>query len=242
MPRKQSADEGDGDIALRMIELLKDKTVMKAFKEEMFPQTISNKLDLLAEKITHMSARMEEKEQRIDQLETKVEHLEIALDSHERYSRRANLRINGIWDEAKGKIVDDKVLTVVNDNIGFHPPIQSVDLERCHRLGRPVEGQGRPITVIVRFNSERLRDQIYRSRGMLKGFNATNDPDKRIYLNEDLTTKRSKLVYKMRLLKKAGNIMDVWTSNGRILIKNNNSRIEEVTSKVLHPDDAVAKE
>ena len=54
MPRKQSADEGDGDIALRMIELLKDKTVMKAFKEEMFPQTISNKLDLLAEKITRI--------------------------------------------------------------------------------------------------------------------------------------------------------------------------------------------
>ena len=79
MPRKQSADEGDGDISLRMIELLNDKTVMKAFKEEMFPQTISNKLDLLAEKITHMSARMEEKEQRIEQLETKVDHLEIAL-------------------------------------------------------------------------------------------------------------------------------------------------------------------
>ena len=36
MPRKQNADEGDGDIALRTIELLKDKTVIKAFKEEMF--------------------------------------------------------------------------------------------------------------------------------------------------------------------------------------------------------------
>ena len=61
---------------------------MKAFKEEMFPQTISNKLDLLAEKIIHMSTRMEEKEQRIEQLETNVEHLEIALDNHEHYSVR----------------------------------------------------------------------------------------------------------------------------------------------------------
>ena len=52
----------NGDSALRMIELLKDKTVMKAFKEDMFPQTISNKLDLLAQKITQMSARMEDKE------------------------------------------------------------------------------------------------------------------------------------------------------------------------------------
>ena len=142
----------------------------------------------------------------------------------------------------KRENVKDKVLTMINDNMGFHPPIQSVELERCHGLGRPVEGQGRPRTVIVRFNSERLSDQIYRSRGMLKGFNATNDPDKQIYLNEDLTTKRSELVYNMRLLKKAGKIMDVWTSNGRILFKNNNSCIEEVTSKVLHPDDAVAKE
>ena len=56
--RKQSDDEGYGDIALRMIELLKDKTVMKVFNGEMFPQTISNKLDILAEKITQMSARI----------------------------------------------------------------------------------------------------------------------------------------------------------------------------------------
>ena len=133
------------------------------------------------------------------------------------------------------------MLTVISDNMYFHPPIQSVDLERYHRLGRPEVGQGQPITVIVRFKSERLPDQIYRSRGMLKGFNATNDPDKRIYLNEDLPTKRSKLVYKMRQLKKAGQIMDVWMANGRIVIKNNNSRIEEVTSKVLHPGDAFAR-
>ena len=58
MPRKQNADEGDGDIALRTIELVKDKTVMKAFKEEMFPQTISNKLDLLAENPDFITNRM----------------------------------------------------------------------------------------------------------------------------------------------------------------------------------------
>ena len=104
---------------------------------------------------------------------------------------------------------------MIKDQLGFHRPIQSVDLERCHRLGSPVEGQGRPRTVIVRFNSERLWDQVYRSRGMLIGYNGTNYPDKRIYLNEDLTTKRSKLVYKMRELKKAGQIMDCWTANGR---------------------------
>ena len=79
-----------------MVSYSNTKTVMKEFKEEMFPQTISNKLDLLAEKITQMSARMEETEKRVEQLETKVEQLEIALDSHEQYSRRANLRINGM--------------------------------------------------------------------------------------------------------------------------------------------------
>ena len=42
---------------------------------------------------------------------------------------------------------------MINDKMGFHPLIQSVDLERCHRLWHPVECQGRPKTVNVRFNS-----------------------------------------------------------------------------------------
>ena len=79
-----------------------------------------------------MSARMEDKEKRAEQVKTKVEQLQIAPDSREKYSRRANLRLNGIGDEAKGENVDDKVMTVINDTMGFHPPIQSVDLERCH--------------------------------------------------------------------------------------------------------------
>ena len=193
----------NGDIAFRMIELLlKDKTVIQTSKE-MCPQSISNKLNLLAEKITQMSACMEEKEKRIEQLETKVELLEIALDSHEQYSRRADTRINGIGDEAKGETVEDKVLTVINDNMGFHPPIQSVGLEICHRLGRPVKGQGRP----TRASSVSTANGCRNKSTDLGGYNATNDPDKIIYLNEDLTTKRSKLVYKMRELKKTGQIM-----------------------------------
>ena len=100
----------------------------------------------------------------------------------------ANIRINGIGDEAKGETVEDKVLTVINDNMGFHPPIQSVGRSGNMSSTR-ASGKGRPRTVIVRFNIE----QVYRSRGMLKGYNATNDPDKIIDLNEDLTTKVRKV-------------------------------------------------
>ena len=82
---------------------------------------------------------------RMIELETTVNHLEQQLDAHEQYSRRPNLRVQGIPEDGRGEDVESKVLSVVNEKMGFDPPLIPTDLERSHRLGRVVSGQKRPV-------------------------------------------------------------------------------------------------
>ena len=90
--------------------------------------------------------------------------LEVDSDSVEQYSRRANLQIRGLAENDGGEDTDQLVLTPFNDNMGMTPPIQRHEIERSHRLGRKTDGNGRPRTstrpVIVRFTTERLRDDV----------------------------------------------------------------------------------
>ena len=106
------------------------------------------------------------------------------------------------------------------------------DLERSHRLGRVVPGQKRPRAVIVRFVSERMRDSVYRARGSLKGYNDGKEQHTRIFINEDLTARRATIAFKTRQLKKQRKIQDCWTYSGRILVKDNDNNIHEISSDI----------
>ena len=161
-----------------------------------------------------------------------TELLERQLDAHEQYSRRPNLRIQGIPEDGRGEDVELKVLFVVNEKMGFYPPLRPTDIERSHRLGRAVSGQERPRAVIVRFGSERVRDSVYRARGSLKGHNDGKQQHARIFINEDLTARRATIAFKARELKKQRTIQDCWTHSGRILVKDNDNNIHEISSYI----------
>ena len=82
----------------------------------------------------------------------------------------------------------------------------------------------RPRTVVVRFVSERLRDDIYRRRTALKTHNADHR-DRQIFIR-----RRGKLAYDTRQLKKAHKISDCWTTYGKVMTKDLAGRITEVKS------------
>ncbi|KAK2159080.1 hypothetical protein NP493_1733g00061 [Ridgeia piscesae] len=71
----------------------------------------------------------------------------------EQYGRRANLRIQGVVESGTGEDVCAKVLEVINSTMLLLPPLNNVDIERCHRLRRQTD-LTRPRTMIVRFKSE----------------------------------------------------------------------------------------
>ena len=127
---------------------------------------------------------------------------------------------------------DGVVLQLINDTMNMTPPISINDIERSHNLGPTTGNDGKPRkrAIIVRFKSERIRDQVFRARTKLKSHN-NEHRDSRIVINEDLTARRASLAYSTRQLKKLGKINDCWTSDGKIIIKDLANKIAQITSE-----------
>ena len=159
-----------------------------------------------------------------------MESLEAEPDRQEQYSRRPNLRFQGVPESTEGS-TDQKIVRLVNECMGLSPPLAVSDIECSHRLGPPKDRDGRDRTrpVIVRFRSERLPDTVYRARTKLKSPNL-QQPGARIFVNEDLTARQASLALLARQAKKAKRITDSWTADGKVRIKDLANNILQITS------------
>ena len=96
-----SSDEGVGpknqdEVALRLIELLMDEDVAKRLKKILFPKDMMAKIDGLYDEIAGLKSQIRQKDERITELEGAVVTLQDDLDDLQQYSRRSNLRIQGV--------------------------------------------------------------------------------------------------------------------------------------------------
>ncbi len=82
---------------------------------------------------------------------------------------------------------------------------------RMHRLGPKPDKS--PWDIIVKFNTYQVRDRIYRARTQLAG---KDNPNRHIFINEDLSKQRAKLFYIGRNAYKAGKLYSVWTFDGNV--------------------------
>ena len=55
-------------------------------------------------------------------------------------------------------------------------------------------------------------------------------PLERVFVNKDLTAARAALASETRQLKKAGKILDTWTVNGKVMVKNRRNEIAPIKS------------
>ena len=225
-----AAAVSSSEIALHLIELLNDDQMLAKMKRALFPQVLSDKIDSLQQQVASLTTQLQAKDERIAALEQKLQEQELLIDQAQQYSRRPNLRIAGIPEPGpEGECTDAKVLELVNGKLQVNPPLELHQIERSHRLGPGLDDRGNRRTrdIIVRFGSERVRDMVYRARTRLKDYNAHNQGAK-IYINEDLTKYRGKLISKCRQLKKASNLLECWTWLGNVVIKTNDNVIKGV--------------
>ena len=124
----------------------------------------------------------------------------MSVDDTEQYSRRTNLRIQGIAESGTGDDARAKVLEIFNQKMKMSPPLSDQDIERCHRLGRQTD-PARPRCMIITLKSERMRDSAYSARGFLKNRNKSAEPALRLYINGDLTLRRSFMAFQTRKLR-----------------------------------------
>ena len=138
-------------------------------------------------------------------VERRALELEMQLDNVKQYGRRANLRTSGTADPEGGEKTVEKVIKIFNETMTCSPRISRSDIERAHRLDK--QTTNKPRIILIRSNPEQLRGTVYKQRGNLKSWNKEENP--KIFINEELTNRRSALAFETRKLKKSGKIADV---------------------------------
>ena len=155
------------------------------------------------------------------ELKSRVTKLEQAVDEAEQYSRRNCIRISKI-PERPDEDTDELVMSLAQSlNVRMSPS----DIDRSHRIGRPGSKPHRDI--IVKFVSYRARERLFINRKQLKDTEFSG-----VYLNEDLTRLRSKLLFEARKQVKAAKqkLLGAWSSNGKLLVKDLTGSIHKLSS------------
>jgi len=233
-PKKLSSS----DFALYLIEALSDSavqdklqtTLRKSFDYDDLADKVSQRF---IARINKLEAALKEKEEVITSLAEKVESLELKVDDLEQYSRRSSVRISGIKEEADEYVIG-KVATVITA-LGL-TDVTTAGINRAHRVGpkpeQPLDSidEAHSRQILVQFKDYPSKAKVMKARASLK----TAKPG--VYINEDLTRRRSELLYKVRQLKKAKRISDCWSTDGRVVIKDHRNKINVVMS-----EDALTK-
>ena len=140
-------------------------------------------------KATESEKRIEKLEEALEAVQIKNTKLHEQTLKIESYSRRDNLRFDGI-QEVRGENCE----TTIQNVISKMKLDRDVDISRVHRLGPYQPGRSTPRPIIVRFLSYPDRESVWSNRSTLKGT--------RIWLSEDfpneIDKRRQKLMPYLR--------------------------------------------
>ena len=160
---------------------------------------------------------------KVKDLEQRMSNVELNNDAQEQYGRRNCLRISGIA-ESTNENTDRIVLAIAED---LNVPLTQADIDRSHRVGKPVRG-GRQI--IVKFATYRARQILFEVRKKLTELPKYSN----VFINEDLTARRSRLLYDARQVKRAKKLIAAYSSSGKVVVIDNANK-----RHVIDSDDAL---
>ena len=183
--------------------LVRDFNLQKAALESKI-QDFTNQLENLRREdqnkqtvISILSAKLDELEVAVEGNKFDSKPIHKRLDSLEDFSRRNNLRFDGI-EEKNGENweqVTETVRKIVKEKIGV---TGDIEIERAHRVG--LRNSTKPRTIVAKFLKFTHRQEILRNSFKLKG--------SQIFINEDLCetsiNKRKEQLEELREAKKAG--------------------------------------
>ncbi|KAK7458966.1 hypothetical protein BaRGS_00039022, partial [Batillaria attramentaria] len=156
----------------------------------------------------------------LERVQSNVLWMKYNADANEQYSRRETIRIFGVpeskatisdsggdgaevTDDA-GEDVEAKVLKIFQD-CGAN--IKPDDISVVHRTGQRKRRGGR--SILVRFVSRKKKQEVMRAKKSLKDKGGYA----KVFINEDLTPLRTKLLHYTRALDV---VERAWTSEGKI--------------------------
>ncbi|CAH2099276.1 unnamed protein product [Euphydryas editha] len=185
----------------------------------------SDKHDELNEKVN----QLEQKNKAINTLETRIESLVkdnkmtlLELNAMNQRDRLLNLELVGI-PEIKSENLKELVVTIAK-NSGVN--ISQDEILEANRITPKTKLHGRPKNIVVKLKSRLLKDNIIsgarKNRLTTKAINISGD-SKPIYINEHLSPVNKQILKKCREAAKAKQYRYVWTKNGRIFVRKNDT-------------------
>ena len=210
----------------------KYESVLKTLKS--LNQT-TNTLGKKHAQLTKIADSLAERANRVEQ----AVRIDGAIDEVQQYSRRDCLEITGIpilpEENPKQRIKEIGTLIDVN--------VEDANLAAAHRLPDTKNVKHR---LIVKFVHRDKREEMYKKRRNLIGKNISNLPsvqaamglaatsNNKIHINESLTGYRKQLFGRINDFKRKNNYKYLWTANGKIMLKAQDS--SQTKSFVTHEE------
>ena len=160
-----------------------------------------------------LTTRIEALEAREKIADKTIHDLEEKYDDIEQYSRKFNLEIHGI-PERKEEDITQIILDLAE---AIDADVREEDIDICHRVYK-AEGKARPI--IVKFTNYDSKYEMYSKRLRLRKVdNREKFGVERVFINENLTSRRALLYSKVRKKVKDNSVWNTWTMDGKIFLR-----------------------
>lgn len=183
-----------------LILALQNETVKDLF-QNMFQQCF----ETLTARVDSLEAAVTSKDKRIAKLEARVEEMEMR-------EKQNNMRISGLDETSAGEEKTPQVIhTFIQDHLRVN--LGPNDIAQAYRVGK--QEDGKPRTVLVKFERETVKRKVYVARTKLKNTIYKNS----VYFNEDLTQDKANLFYEARQLVRKKHFFQAWTFNGHVFAK-----------------------
>nr|XP_054748058.1 LOW QUALITY PROTEIN: S-adenosyl-L-methionine-dependent tRNA 4-demethylwyosine synthase TYW1-like [Lytechinus pictus] len=188
------------------------KAIVQAFSDKrLVEERLAPALGPVLAPALHSCFMMElQRDTKIQQLETKLLKAEARVEDLEQYSRRNCLVIHGITENIN-EDTDQIISKLAKEKLNVD--ITPLNVDRSHRIGvrGRVDRNGHPIhrPIIAKFTTYGPRSLIYEARSKLKSTS--------IYIHENLTSERQKLLRKVK--EKYPTPNKIWTQDGKIKVK-----------------------
>ena len=123
---------------LSLLEALGNKDVVTRFQDIISPliTPLSQAVERNTAELASLRGLLAQRDATIKELRSDIQVLETKLDDLEQHGRRGSIRILGLPEHTPGSL-DDKLLTLFNNNLKIEPALAVDDIEVAHRLGKP---------------------------------------------------------------------------------------------------------
>lgn len=168
---------------------------------------------LIAEISTKVEQQFQERlrgyEDRIVSLENEISALKSEKDQTDQFLRCKNIRIFGLEEKPQESLAEE-IGKLFCDTLKVN--VKKEDIEDIYRTGPRDNGRTKR-QILVKLSSERVRNEVYRSKKLLKGSGIT--------IREDLTKPRRDL---LKVAIETFESRNVWTQSGKVYVYYNNKK------------------